>query len=242
MNATGCDHNVVNTEGESVCVKCGLVESYSNIDESSTGGSSPAPNLFLSQAVGTGGEIPAGSGTDAARRFFKGGLSPQKSLSCLSNTCQKLRLRRHVELDAWRLFTSISKKMPGKVAEHACVAIFYACRRSGTPAPASDIIDAVKTCFGRKGMPTMAKMIYRHMDVIEYDGTRENEGRYYFNVALMGRTADLDMSESAFAKCKLTAWVLFTGMYDWIDNYGSRAKMSVDRAFGLSAWSGGKAR
>ena len=233
-----CHHNMVDTGGENVCIKCGFVENGSNINESGIYDSSPVPNLFLSQAIGTGGEIPAGNDTDAVRRFFKGGLSPQKSLSCFSNACQKLKLHKHVQQEAWRLFQSISKKMPQKVAEHACIAIFHTCRKNGTSAPESIIIDAVKRSFGRKNMPTMAKMTYQHMDVIEYDGTRENEDKYYFTIVLMDRTDELKIPEDMFIKHKLYAWFLFTEAYEWDDNFKRRARRAVDQAFGLYAQSG----
>ena len=230
-----CNHDMVGAAGENVCIKCGMVEDDSNIDYGSAYGSSPAPSLYLSQSVGTGGEIPKGGGTAAVRRYFRGGLSPQKNLSRFSNACQKLRLHKHVEQDAWRVFVTVSKKMPRKAAEHACVAIFLTCRSNGVPIPKDGIIEAVRTSFGRKSMPTMAKMIYQHMHVLVYDGSKKGEGEYYFNVALNERTAGRRIPESRYVGCKQNAWFLFTKTYSWDDSYKRRARRAVDHAFGTPA-------
>ena len=233
MRTTKCGHNFATTDGESVCVKCGFVEDTPNLDDSSIYDTSPVPPLYLSQSIGTGNEIPKGNDTTAVKKFFKGGLSPNRNLSCFSNVCLKLDIPKRVQQEAWTLFASICKAMPRKVAEHACIAIFHTCRKTGTAKPGNEIIDAVRAGFGRKTLPTMTKMTYQHMHVLDYDSSRANEDRYYFSIVFNEKTYGLKLSESAWAGCGRLAWYLYTEVYDWDDNYRRRARRATDQAFAM---------
>lgn len=221
-------------EGEFVCTKCGIVESLPDVSNISIYDSSPDPNLFLSQSIGTGEEIPRSSDTASIKKYFKGGLFQQKNLSCFSNACQKLNIPRHTRQDAWKKFQGMCKKMAGHTAEHACVSIFNACRRDGAPVTEDEIIEAVKISFGRKNLPSMAKIIYQHLSVLGHDESRENDDRYYFNIVLKERTKNLRISESRFARCERMAWFFFTEIYMFEGNYKRRARVSVDNAFGMT--------
>ena len=226
-----CEHHIVVTDGENVCVKCGFVDSVPDMDDGSIYDGSPVPTLYLTQSIGTGNEIPKSNENAAMRKFFKGGLSPHRNLSCFSNACLKLDIPKHVEQEAWSLFLSISKAMPQKIAEHACIAIFHTCRKNGTAKPDNEIIDAIKASFGRKTLPTMTKMTYQHMHVLDYDSSRTNEDRYYFNIMLCKKTAKLELPEYIWTRCEQIAWYLYTEIYDGDDNYKRRARTAIDRAF-----------
>ena len=226
-----CDHNIVVTDGENVCMKCGFVDSTPDVDDSSIYDTSPVPPLYLSQSIGTGNEIPKSNENAAMRKFFKGGLSPHKNLSCFSNACLKLEIPKHVEQEAWSMFLLISRAMPQKIAEHACIAIFHTCRKNGSAKTDAKIINAIKASFGRKTLPTMTKMTYQHMHVIDYDTARTNEDRYYFNVVLHEKTLGLNIADSVWARCEKQAWYLYTEMYDYDDNYKRRARMAIEDAF-----------
>ena len=228
-----CDHNIVTTDGENVCVKCGFVDNVPDMDDSSIYDASPVPPLYLTQSIGTGNEIPKSNENAAMRKFFKGGLSPHRNLSCFSNACLKLDIPKHVQQEAWTLFLSISKAMPQKMAEHACIAIFHTCRKNGAAKPDSEIIDTVKVSFGRKTIPTMTKMTYQHMHVMDYDGSRTKEDRYYFNIVLHEKTIGLNLPEYIWTRCEQMAWYLYTEIYDWDDNYKRRAKAAINSAFAM---------
>ena len=221
-------------DGESVCATCGIVDDSPDVDSTSIYDSSPAPNLFLSRSLGTGEEIPQGRENAAVKRFFRGGLNQERNLSRFSNACQKLQLYRHIQHDAWRMFQGISKQMPQKMAEHACLSIFHTCRRNGISTSDDEIIEAVKVSFGRKNLPSMAKIIYQHMSVLKYDGQRKNEDKYYFNLVLKKRTEGMRISKFRLAKCKRAAWFFFTEIYTFDDNYRRRARMAVDGALGMT--------
>ncbi len=229
-----CNHNFVATDGENVCVKCGFVDDAPNLDDSSIYDTSPVPPLYLTQSIGTGNEIPKGNDTAAVKKFFKGGLSPNRNLSCFSNACLKLDIPKHVQQEAWTLFASICKEMPQKIAEHACIAIFHTCRKNGAAKRDNKIIDAVKASFSRKNLPTMAKMTYQHMNVIDHDDSHTNEDRYYFSIVFNEKTDGLKLSEAAWAGCKQWAWFLYTEIYDLDDNYKRRARTAIDQAFEMA--------
>ena len=237
-----CGHNIVTTDGENVCVKCGFVEDAPNPDDSSIYDASPVPPLYLSQSIGTGNEIPKGNDTAAVRKFFKGGLSPNRNLSCFSNACLKLDIPKRVQQEAWTLFESVCKAMPRKVAEHACIAIFHTCRKTRTAKPENEIIDAVKASFGRKTLPTMTKMTYQHMHVLVYDSSHTNEDGYYFDITLKKKTAGLKLPESVWVRCEQLAWFLYTEVYDWDDNYKRRARKAIDQAFEMLPGYGRRAK
>ena len=242
MKGAECDHNIVATDGENVCVKCGFVDNAPNLDDSSIYDASPVPPLYLSQSIGTGNEIPKSSENAAMRKFFKGGLSPNRNLSCFSNACLKLDIPKHVQQEAWTLFTSICKAMPRKVAEHACIAIFHTCKKTGAAKPGNEIIDAVKASFDRKTLPTMTKMTYQHMRVMVYDGPCANEDRYYFDITLKKKTAGLKLPKSVWARCEQEAWFLYTEVYDGDDNYKRRARKAIDQAFEMVPGYGRRAK
>ena len=237
-----CGHNFAAADGENVCVKCVFVDNAPNLDDSSIYDTSPAPPLYLSQSIGTGNGIPKSSENAAMRKFFRGGLSPHRNLSCFSNACLKLDIPKHVQQEAWELFVSISKEMPQKIAEHACIAIFHTCKKSGTAKPGNEIIDAVKASFDRKTLPTMTKMTYQYMHVVDYDGSRTNEDIYYFDITLKEKTAGLKLPESVWAGCEQEAWFLYTEVYDWDDNYKRRARKAIDQAFEMVPGYGRRAK
>lgn len=232
MTGTACRHSLLEVDGESVCALCGAVDDARVVDRAGEYDSSPAPNLFLSRSVGTGKEIPRGD-RSAAGRYFRGGISPQRNLSCFSNACQKIGVSDHVRQDAWRMFRAMCRKAAGSTAEHACVSLFHACREGGTSVTEDEIVDAVMICFGRKSMPSMTRMNYRHMGLVEYGRQCGGEDRYYFNVVLRERTAGLSMPEQSLNRRKRDAWFLFTEIFAEDDNRRRRARRSVDMAFGL---------
>ena len=192
----------------------------------------PAQSPCLSQPAGTGAETPKGNDTAAMGRPFRGYLSHQGDLPYVSNACQKIHLPKHVRHDARQLLASICKAMLRKVAEHACIAIFHICRKTGTAKPGNEIIDAARAGFGRKALPTIAKMTYQHMHVVDYDGSRTNGDRYY-NIVFNEKTYGVEISEAVWARCKQSAWYLYTKIYDWDDNYKRRAGRAIDQAFAM---------
>ena len=142
------------------------------------------------------------------RRFFRGEPSPQKSLSCLSDVCQKIQLHRHIQQDAWKMFAAISRRMPQKAAGHTRTAALHICGGNVMPVPESGIVEITRTSFGRKNPSTMARVTCQHMP--EYGGSRKNEDRYYSNAVLMERTAGGNATDSGFAMCEWAARPLLT--------------------------------
>ena len=234
MGTTVCaeyGHNIAATDGESVCVKCGFADNAPNLDDSSICDTSPAPPLHLSQSIGTRNGIPKSSENAAMRKFFKGGLSPNRNLSCFSNACLKPDIPKRVQQEAWTLFESICKAMPRKIAD--CIAILHTCKKTGTAKPGNEIIDAVRAGFGRKALPTIAKMTYRHMHALDYDGSHTSEDRYYFDITLKEKTAGLKLPESVWTRCEQMARFLYTEIHDLDDNYKRRAGRTIDQAFAM---------
>ena len=202
---TGCDRNKTNAYCKSAYVKRGVVKDDSNLDDTHIYDPSPPPNLYLSQSTGTCGEVPRGVGMATVRRFFRGEPSPQKSLSRLSNVCQKIQLHKHIQQNTWKMFAAISRRMPQEAAGHTRTAALHICGGNVMSVPGSGIVEATKTSFGRKNPSTMARMTCQHMP--EYGGSRKNEDRYYFNAILMERAAGGNAMDSGFARCKRTAWL-----------------------------------
>ena len=205
---TGCGCNKTNAYCKSTCVKRCVVKDDSNLDDTHIYDPSPPPNLYLPQSTWTCGETPRGVGMATVRRFFRGGPSPQKSLSRLSNVCQKIQLHRHIQQDAWKMFAAISRRMPQKVAGHTRTAALHICGGDVMPVPGSGIVEITRTSFGRKNPSTMARMTCQHMP--EYGGSRKNEDRYYFNAVLMERIVGGNAMDSGFARCEWAARLLLT--------------------------------
>ena len=233
---TGCPHeSVVHSDGEAVCAKCGAVVDGPNANGAGTGGpSSPTPGLFPSRSLGSKEEMPEMDGTAAARRYFRGGTSDERTLSCFSNVCEKLDLPQHVWNDAWERFLRTSRQIPPRKAEHACIAILYACMDGETAVTDGEIISAVKTHFGRKRIPSMAKIVHRLAHVLGDDGAKDRV-KYEFNTMLKRLTADPGMRWDRPDRRKRFAWSLFTDVYK-DGSPKSRARNAIEHAFELGKW------
>ena len=103
--------------------------------------------------------------------------------------CDQLELPQHVQDDAWKRFLRTSGQVPPRKAEHACMAILYACMDGETAVTGGEIIDAVKTHFGRKRIPSMSKLLHRFAHMLG-DGGARNHDKYVFNTMLRRLTAD----------------------------------------------------
>ena len=233
---TDCPHErILRSDGEDVCTKCGAVLDSQSIDDAGTGDQSPsAPNLFLDKALGSREGMPKMDGTAAARRYFSGRTSGEKTLSRFSNVCEKLGLPRHVRDDAWGRFSRTSRQVPRRKAEQACIAILHACIDGETAVTDEEIVDAVKKYFNRKKIPSMAKIVHLLMDVLGHNGAKDYS-KYVFNTMLKKLTGDLGMSEAELARHKKFAWSLFTEIYDE-ENPKRRARSAIENAFGLGRW------
>ena len=162
-----------------------------------------SPNLYESKALGSRNEIPEIEGAASLRRFFRGRNAVL--LSNFSNVCEKLQIPVPVRETAWTEFQKMSRKAHRRAAEHACFALYNACRIYGMPVSDAAIIEAVKMGFSRKKIPSMLSIIYGHMR----DGSRIrriDDRKYRFNLTMK------DAPEMDIRKKRL-AWQLFTDVY-----------------------------
>ena len=172
----------------------------------------PAQSPCPSQPAGTGAETPKGNDTAAMGRPFRGCPPQQGDLPHLPNACQKIHLPKHVRHDAWQLLASIGKKVSQKAAGHACAVIFRTCGRSGTPTPENNVVEDIKTGFGRKNLPAVARMACWRKRVLGRCRSLKNRDRRY-DVVPVGEIAGRYVPDSRLAGCGLAAWLLFTWAY-----------------------------
>ena len=233
---TGCPHeSIVRSDGEAVCTKCGAVVDGPNADGAGTGGpSSPMPGLFPPRSLGSREVMPEMDGTADARRYFRGGMFDEMTLWRLSSVCDQLELPQHVQDDAWKRFLRTSGQVPPRKAEHACMAIFYACMDGETAVTDGEIIDAVKTHFGRKRIPSMSKILHRFAHMLG-DGGAKDHDKYMFNTMLRRLTVDPGMQWDRLDRRKRFAWLLFTDVYRDGGPKG-RARNAIEHAFELGKW------
>jgi len=90
--------------------------------------SESSPNLYESKALGSKNEIPEIESMTSLRRFFR--EQNAKMLSNFSNVCEKLQIPVPVRENAWTEFQRLNRKVRRKAAEHACFALYNACRIS----------------------------------------------------------------------------------------------------------------
>lgn len=167
------DH-IVTESNEIVCKACGVVLGIDNATEDST---ESAVNLFQ--------EIQPGCKPvkiEATSRIHEQKLA----LSSFSNACNKLKLPRHVSLDAWNMYSKLDKNTNFSTAEKASFALFVACRRHSIPKSDIEIQKSIKFAFSLSRMPTMIK-VFSLVKVtakeelkIKCDG--DNHLNYYLNV------------------------------------------------------------
>ena len=227
-----CRHQKVSCiDGENTCTSCGTVFGAEHVNEGSDRNSNTRPNLFVAQSLGTRNGMPDMRGMESVKRYFRGGISDERKLSAFSNVCEKLALPQHIRVDAHQRFARINKQMEQKTAEHACVAIFRACRSHGIPRLEEDIVEAVRVAYRRKRMPTMTRMAVQHMHIS--DGGEKGDGgkKYYFGVALTKRLRDGDMPKQGYDRIVNLAWFFYTQIYT-DGRYSCRAADAVDHAFG----------
>ena len=143
-----CLHqNISCIDGENACTDCGVVFGAEHVNDDIYRNSNTQPNLFVSRSLGTRNDVPSMESMDGVKRYFRGGMSDERTLSCFSNVCEKLRLPQHIRVDAHNRFGRICKQVSQKTAEHACFAVFRACRGHGIPIPEEEIIEAVRVSF-----------------------------------------------------------------------------------------------
>jgi len=145
-----CKHRledqVITESNEIVCKSCGVVLGMDDTTEDST---ESAVNLFQ--------EIQPGCKPvkiEATSRIHEQKLA----LSSFSNACSKLKLPRHVSLDAWNMYSKLDKNTNFSTAEKASFALFVACRRYSIPKNDIEIQKSIKFAFSLSRMPTMFKV------------------------------------------------------------------------------------
>ena len=224
-----CRHDKISCiDGENACTDCGVVFGAEQVNENIYRNSSTQPNLFVSKSLGTRNDVPSMEGMDGVKRYFRGGMSDGRTLSCFSNVCEKLSLPQHIRVDAHNRFGRICKQVSQKTAEHACVAVFRACRGRGIPIPEEEIIEAVRVSFGRKKMASMTKIVYQHMHV-DKDGGDKGE-KYYFYLILNRCLKGMRLTERERTRRIALAWHMFCTMPDGTIN--SRARHAIHAEFG----------
>ena len=140
------EDQVITESNEIVCKSCGVVLGMDNVLEASAVSTT---NLFQ--------EIQPGSKPvkiEAATRIHE----QKPSSSSFSNVCSKLKLPRHVYLDAWGMYAKLDKNTNFSTAEKASFALFVACRRHSIPKSDTQIQKSIKFAFSLNRMPTMLKV------------------------------------------------------------------------------------
>ena len=220
-------------DGENTCTDCGIVKGAEYVGDNIYRNVDTHPNLFITHSLGTKNDVPGMEGMAAVKRYFKGGMGNERVLSCFSNACEKLTMPEYARVDAYNRFMGICRQMLQKTAEHACMAIFRVCRGDGIPIPDGAIIEAVRVSFGRKKMPSMAKMVYQHMHIIESDHMNGGEDKYYFYLVLKQRLRHSCLEEHDYNTRLKIAWYLYQDVYK-AGNHSSRAREAIDHAFGFA--------
>lgn len=231
-----CRHErTVTDDGERVCVVCGVVTGTEQCAPPGVAGESRA-NLYEAVEVGSREAAPAMSfamdrGSGDIRRYFRGRLVPGRQLSDFSNMCEKVSLPMAVQEYAWTLYRRAAREGAGRgAAERACWAVRGACRSHGVPRSDAEIRGAAMAAYGRRRLPEMFTILYRHMGV-PGGGGRGSE-LYHFNLVLRRMVCDLEMTEAEFAARKAQAWEMFAGTFTE-GGAGCRARRAVSAAFGV---------
>lgn len=173
-----CKHRlkdqIVTESDEIVCKSCGVVLGINDVPEISA---DSTVNLFQ--------EIQPGCKPvkiEATTRIHEQKLA----LSSFSNACSKLKLPRHVSLDAWNMYSKLDKNTSFSTAEKASFALFVACRRHSIPKSDIEIQKSIKFAFSLSRMPTMfkvfslVKITAKEKLKIKCDG--DNYLNYYLNI------------------------------------------------------------
>lgn len=230
-----CNHTVAITdEMEHVCTKCGMV--LDSTDEKAEPSSQSKANLYELREVGSRDTLPsmgfaASRNSGDVKRYFGGNLAKTRPLSEFSNMCEKLSLPLSVQEHAWRLYARAAMNGSCKSgAEHACWAVHTTCRVSGIPKSDTEIKSAAMLAYGRRRLPDMFTIAYRHMDVPGAGGSGSDT--YFFNLNLRRMVSNLKMTDAEFASRKTQAWEMYNGVY----TEGSchvRARRAISAAFGV---------
>lgn len=231
-----CSHpETVSDGGEVVCTRCGVVagREWAGME---TGSSESRANLYEVVEVGSRDATPAMSfaaerGSGDIRRYFRGRIIPDRELSRLSNMCEKLALPMPVQEHAWTLFRRAAREgSVGGAAEHACWAVHSSCRVHGVPRSEAEITGAAVAAYGRRRLPAMFTILYRHMEVP--GGGGPGSDLYHFNLALRGIIAGMEAADAEFGARKAEAWRMYRGTFTE-GSAAHRARRAVSAAFGV---------
>ena len=267
-----CPHtNVVDADGEIVCTSCGIVitddaltalhESHdrdatanSSLPQSWGGADSESkPNLYVTNVLGSANAIPRMNDMKLVSLYCKGGIESGKDrrnktlLSKFSNTCEKMDFSQAQAQTAWKMFQRASKDAsPRKMAESAAWAIYKTCQMYSIPLTAGEILDIVKSNFGRKNMPDMLKILYNHMpktdESLDDDAAATaaapamsasrgaGNDLYYFALNMRQLLKGRKFSPDMYASAKNDAWRMYTEVFK-AGNPNIRARKSIMLAF-----------
>lgn len=237
MAVVWCRHERTVTDGgESVCVACGVVTGTERWAGTEGMAGESRANLYEAVEVGSREAAPAMSfamerGSGDIRRYFRGRMVPGRELSDFSNMCEKVSLPMAVQEYAWVLYRRAARAGAGRgTAERACWAVRTACRTHGVPRSDTEVMAAAMAAYGRRRLPEMFTILYRHMEVPGGDGGGSET--YHFNLCMRRMVCGVEMTEAEFAARKAEAWEMFTSTFTEGDA-GCRARRAISAAFGL---------
>lgn len=173
-----CKHRsedqIVTESNEIVCKLCGVVLGIDDIPET---GTDSTVNLFQ--------EIQPGCKPvkiEATTRIHE----QKPALSSFSNACSKLKLPRHVSIDAWNMYSKLDRNTSFSTAEKASFALFVACRRHSIPKSDIEIQKSIKFAFSLNRMPTMFKVFslvkITAKEKLKIKCDEDNYLNYYLNI------------------------------------------------------------
>ena len=282
-----CEHpNVVQADGEVVCTSCGTVidddtlialhgchdnDVVANSSMPQTWGgvdSESRPNLYVANSLGTSNSIPKMAGMQLLQLYCKGGIETDRDrrnktrLSRFSNACEKMGFGQAQAQTAWTLFQRVAKTTsPRKAADAAAWSIYQTCKMYSIPASSDEILDVVKSNFGRKTMPNMLRILYSCMASSDEslaatvadrgqggiaDASSSSPSRpaargshngggakdYYFALNMRRMLKGRRFTREMFSAAKNDAWRMYTEVFT-TGNPNTRARRSIAMAFGM---------
>ena len=225
---------------ETVCRDCGTVVDANRVEEDPPG-TGRSHHLYGRHTLGSADPVPAmqlGKDRDSAelKRYIPHRIEGRaaRTVSRITGICNALHLPDSLQEDILHRYQRIraSGCVDGMTPESVALAVYHSVKERAVAVSDRQIITAVKMAFGRRKMPSLARIAYRLADAGGADCTNPRGDRYFFNLMLRRVLRGTTWNRIEYERNQQRAWELYRDVYT-AGGRKTRLRQAIEAAFGV---------
>ena len=239
--AVWCRHGstVVADGHETVCRDCGTVVDARRVEEAPPG-AGQSYHMYGRHSLGSADPVPAmrlGEGRDSCelRRYMPHRMEGRaaRTVSRIAGVCDALRLPGSLQEDVLHRYRRIRAggRACGMTPECVALAVYRAAMDRAVAVSDRQITEAVKLAFGRRKMPSLARIAYRLGGAAGAGGGARGD-RYSFNLMLHRVLRGTTWGRIEYERNSKRAWDLYLEVYT-AGGRKARLRQAIAAAFGV---------